>query len=48
MAEQDDLKDIGRTIASAGTLFLFSCLYLKSGHADMLAERLDGGPQTDP
>ena len=43
MAGRDTYKDIGQTITSWGTAFLFSSLHLDPAHTSMLAEWYDVG-----
>jgi hypothetical protein len=44
----EEFCDIARTETSASSVFLYSTLYLESGHAGMLAEWLDVGQFDNP
>jgi len=48
MAESKEYSDIASTITSAGTTFLYSTLYMKTLHAEYLAEWLDVGQSENP
>ena len=48
LAAEEEYKDIQRLSTSAGTVFLYSTLYLEPAHASMLAEWIDVGQFDNP
>ncbi len=48
METLEEFRDIELTMTSASSVFLYSTLYLESGHASMLAEWLDVGQFDNP
>ena len=48
MKEEDPYKDIGETVTSEGTVFLYSAWHLEPDYASMLAEWIDVGQHKNP
>ncbi len=48
MAGDNRYRDIGQTVTSIGTYFLYSTLYLEPGYASMLSEWMDVGYHENP